>query len=98
MNGKTVYTLTAAYKDNDPENLGVYGSPRALAVGIAKTVFKEAKEDGGLEYAVKAAALAVYDLMTLSGFQSDRDECRYGQTVYGCESNEVEEEEEDEDA
>lgn len=99
MKGKKVYTLRSTYKDGDKESIGVYSTPRSMAVGLASAVFRDAKNDGDLEAALKAVALAVFDMTALCEFGTHVDECRYGQTVYGCDEHEVESlEEEDEDA
>lgn len=45
-------------------------------------------------------ALAVFDFVSLCGFESDEEECRDGDTVFGCNEDEVQslEEKEKKDA
>lgn len=101
MNGKKVYILRASWKDSEPENVGVFDSPRAMVAGLAEAVFNDHKSDKDKLKAAKAVALAVYDFVSVSDFGEDEtDECRDGDTVYGWEAEEVQslEEKEKEDA
>lgn len=87
--GKTVYTLSAQYKDNDPEIIGAYETPRAMILGLATAVGAYHHEERPLAIA-KAVAHAVFDMMTKAGgFASERDECRDGDTVYGYEAHDL---------
>lgn len=89
MNGKKVYILRASWKDSEPENVGVYDSPRAMVAGLAEAVFDAHSSDRDKRAVAKAVALAVYDLVSISDFESETDECRDGNTVYGWEAEEV---------
>ena len=89
MNGKTVYTLESTYKDNDPETLGAYTSPRALAVGLAHRVAVDHQDDDVMSMA-EAVGRAVFDLAAAGGFRPERDEVRDGRTVYGFSTLELE--------
>ena len=89
MNGKTVYTLESTYKDNDPETLGAYTSPRALAVGLAYRGAVDHRDDDAMSMAV-AVGRAVFDLVAAGGFRPERDEIRDGRTVYGFSTLELE--------
>jgi hypothetical protein len=82
VNGKPVYTLESTYKDNDPETLGAYTSPRALAVGLARRVAVDHQDDDVMSMA-EAVGRAVFDLAAAGGFRPERDEIRDGRTVYG---------------
>ena len=90
MNGKKVYILRASWKDSEPENVGVYDSPRAMVAGLAEAVFNDHKSDKDKKEVAKAVALAVYDFVSVSDFEENEvDECRDGDTVYGWEAEEV---------
>lgn len=89
MNGKKVYILRASWKDSEPENVGVFDSPRAMVAGLAAAVFDDHSSDKDKRAVAKAVALAVYDLVSISDFESETDECRDGNTVYGWEAEEV---------
>ena len=84
-----VYTLHSSYKDGESESLGVFDSPRAMVAGLAEAVFDAHSSDRDKRAVAKAAALAVYDLVSISDFESETDECRDGNTVYGWEAEEV---------
>ena len=81
-----VYTLHSCYKDGDDMNIGVYDSPRALVAGLAAFIYRDhaTARDAKPEKIVKTVALAVFDFVSLCGFESDREECRDGDTVFGC--------------
>jgi len=87
---KEVWSLHSSYKDGDSEGCGVFDSPRAMAVGLARCVHDDHQEDS-VDDLVGAVALAVFDMFY--GMEpEDRyvsDECRDGYTVYGCEVDEV---------
>ena len=90
---KEVWSLHSSYKDGEAEGCGVFDSPRAMAVGLARLVHG-AHQDDSRDDLVDAVALAVFDLfyrpenprLSEPGLQ---DECRDGDTVYGYEINEV---------
>lgn len=81
-----VYTLHSSYKDIDSTNLGVFDSPRALVAGLATSIYEDhaTARDAKPKEIAKIVALAVFDFVSLCGFKSDRDECRDGDTVFGC--------------
>lgn len=90
MNRKEVWSLHSSYKDGDPESCGVFDSPRAMAVGLARCVHADHQEDN-IDDIVDAVALAVFD-MFYGMDPEDRfvsEECRDGRTVYGYEIDEV---------
>lgn len=86
-----VYTLHSRYKDYDSERIGVYDSPRAMVAGLATDIYEDhaALRDAKPEEIAKIVALAVFDLVSLCGFKSDEEECRDGNTVFGCSEDEV---------
>ena len=85
-----VWSLRSSYKDEDTEICGVFDSPRAMAVGLARRVHGDHQDDSRDEL-VDVIALAVFDLFYRMAPESKyvSDECRDGDTVYGCEVNEV---------
>ena len=94
MKGKKnkVYTLRSRYKDDCvSESIGVYDSPRAVVAGLAADIYKDhaALRDAKPEEIAKIVALAVFDFVSLCEFKSDREECRDGDTVFGCSEDEV---------
>ena len=91
-----IFTLHAAYKDNDPENLGVFRSGRAAAAALAVSVLGDHPEEPPEKVAKRIGKL-VFDFATICRFEPERDECRDGKTVYGCDENDVEDDEEDEE-
>ena len=90
-----VFTLHAAYKDNDPETLGVFRSGRAAAA-LAISVLGD-HPDEPLEKVAKRIGKLVFDFTANNRFEPERDECRDGKTVYGCDENDVEDDGEDEE-
>lgn len=90
MKNREVWSLRSFYKDGDPEGCGVFDSPRAMAVGLARIVNGDHEKDSRDEV-VEAVALAVFDMF----YRTDRDEpglqneCRDGDTVYGYEIDDV---------
>lgn len=86
-----VYTLHSSYKDGDSTSLGVFDSPRALVAGLAASIYEDhaAVRDAKSKEIAKIVALAVFDFVSLCGFESDREECRDGDTVFGCCEDEV---------
>ena len=92
MDRQEVWSLRSTYKDGDPEICGVFDSPRAMAVGLARLVHGDHQEDSRDEL-VDVIALAVFDMfygmVPLPEDRSVPDECRDGYTVYGCEVNEL---------
>ena len=98
---KEVWSLHSYYKDGDREGCGVFDSPRAMAVGLARCVHGNHQEDSRDDL-VEAVALAVFDMF----YSTDRDEpgledeCRDGNTVYGYDVDDVQslDEKEKEDA
>lgn len=88
MDRQEVWSLRSSYKDGDPEVCGVFDSPRAMAVGLARCVHVDHQEDSRDDL-VAAVALAVFDMfygmVPVDMFVSD--ECRDGYTVYDCEVN-----------
>lgn len=99
---KKVYTLRSRYQDDDSESIGVYDSPRSMVAGLAATIYDNhaTLRDAKPEEIAKIVALAVFDFVSLCGFESDEEECRDGDTVFGCSEDEVQslEEKEKEDA
>lgn len=90
MDGKEVWSLHSSYKDGDPEGCGVFDSPRAMAVGLARFVHGDHQEDS-VDDLVDVIALKVFDMfyrMVPEG-RYVSDECRDGYTVYGYEVDEV---------
>lgn len=87
---KEVWSLHSSYKDGDKEGCGVFDSPRAMAVGLARCMHGDHQEDSRDDL-VDVIALAVFDMFY--GMTPDSeyvsDECRDGYTVYGCEVDEV---------
>lgn len=87
---KEVWSLHSSYKDGDAEGCGVFDSPRAMAVGLARCVHGDHQEDS-VDDLVDVVALAVFDMF----YRDDRrpetvpEECRDGYTVYGYEIDEV---------
>lgn len=90
MKGYKVYTLSSSYKDGDPENIGVYESPRAMAAGLAKCVYSDHKSEKDKYKVVEKIALAVFDFTSMGEFESTEDSVCDENTVYGWEENEVE--------
>ena len=88
MNGKKIYILRESWKGSEL-NVGVFDSPRAMVAGLAEAVFDAHSSDKDKRAVAKAVALAVYDLVSISDFESETDECRDGDTVYGWEAEEV---------
>ena len=90
MSRKEVWSLHSSYKDGDREGCGVFDSPRAMAVGLARCVHGDHQEDSRDDL-VDVVALAVFDMfygMTpVKGLVPD--ECRDGYSVYGYEVDEV---------
>lgn len=86
-----VYTLNSCYKDSDSTCLGVFDSPRAMLAGLAASIYDDhmAVRDAKPKEIAKIVALAVFDFVSLCGFKSDRDQCRDGDTVFGCCVDEV---------
>lgn len=83
---KEVWNLRSSYKDGDSESCGVFDSPRAMAVGLARCVHGDHQEDS-VDDLVDVVALKVFD-MFYRMVPEDRhvsDECRDGYTVYGYE-------------
>lgn len=99
---KKVYTLHSRYKDDDSESIGVYDSPRAMMAGLAADIYDDhaALRDAKPKEIAEIVALAVFDLVSICEFKSDREECRDGDTVFGCSEDEVQslDEKEKEDA
>lgn len=90
MDRQEVWCLHSSYKDEDREVCGMFDSPRAMAVGLARLVHGDHQEDSRDDL-VDVIALAVFD-MFYGMDPEDRfvsDECRDGYTVYGCEANEL---------
>ena len=85
-----VYTLFSE-QDFDREDLGVYDSPRAMVAGLAAAIYEDhaAAKDADPKEIAKIVALAVFDFVALCGFESDRDECQDGDTVFRCCEDEV---------
>lgn len=98
---KKVYTLRSRYQD-DSESIGVYDSPRAVVAGLAASIYEDhmAVRDAKPKEIAKIVALAVFDFVSLCRFKSDREECRDGNTVFGCCVDEIQslDEKEKEDA
>ena len=93
MKGNKVYILRSTYKDGGPVNIGLYDSPLAMIEGLATTVAAEVKDrvNGPMELA-KAVGRAVYAFSVIgAGLESDTDveECRVGNTVYGWKTDTV---------
>ena len=90
MDTKKVWSLYSTYKDGDRESNGVFDSPRAMAVGLARCVHGDHQKDSRNEL-VDAVALAVFDMFY--GMESDdelvSDECRDGNAVYDYGVDEV---------
>ena len=87
---KKVWSLHSSYKDGDSEGCGVFDSPRAMAVGLARCVHGDHQEDSRDDL-VDVIALAVFDMfyrMEPEG-RCVSDECRDGYTVYGYEVDDV---------
>lgn len=87
---KEVWSLHSSYKDGDKEGCGVFDSPRAMAVGLARCVYDYHQEDSRDDL-VNVIALAVFD-MFYGMVPEDRyisDECRDEYTVYDWEVDEV---------
>lgn len=87
---KEVWSLRSSYKDGDEEGCGVFDSPRAMAVGLARCVHGAHQEDSRDEL-VDVIALVVFDMFYRMK-PEDRyvsDECRDGYTVFGYEVDEV---------
>ena len=90
MSKEEVWSLHSSYKDGEAESCGVFDSPRAMAVGLARIVNGDHEKDSRDEV-VEAVALAVFDMF----YSTDRDEpglqdeCRDGDTVYGYEIDDV---------
>ena len=87
---KEVWSLHSSYKDGDREGCGVFDSPRAMAVGLARCVHGDHQEDSRDDL-VDVIALAVFDMFYRMEPEDKyvSDECRDGYTVYGCEVDEV---------
>lgn len=90
MDRKEVWSLRSSYKDGDPEGCGVFDSPRAMAVGLARCVHGDHQEDSRDDL-VDVIALAVFDMFYRMNPEEKyvSDECRDGKTVYGYEIDEV---------
>ena len=73
-----VYVLTARYKENDDEVLGVFDSKQALFAQFARCI----REDHKGEDEADVTAL-VADLTADLVHQGDHDECVDGKTTYG---------------
>lgn len=93
---KKVYVLTETYKDGDRENIGVYGSMRAMARGFAEHIIEQEKarvlfsavgaEDRAKDEETFDTDMAhkIADLlMALFDLDPSTEECRDGNTVYG---------------
>lgn len=87
---REVWSLHSSYKDGGAEYCGVFDSPRAMAVGLARRVHGDHQEDSR-EDLVDVIALAVFNM-----FYHDKlrpwtvsEECRDGYTVYGYDVDEV---------
>lgn len=88
MDRQEVWSLRSSYKDGDPEVCGVFDSPRAMAVGLARCVDADHQEDSRDDL-VAAVALAVFDMFygMEAGDEYSQDECRDGYAVYDYEVN-----------
>lgn len=90
MDRKEIWSLRSSYKDGDPESCGVFDSPRAMAVGLARCVHGDHQKDSRDDL-VDIIALAVFDMFY--GMDADdefvSDECRDGNTDYSYEIDEV---------
>lgn len=87
---RQVWLLESTYKDGDPESCGVFDSPRAMAIGLARCVHGDHLEDS-VDDLVDAVALAVFDMFYRMEPEERlvSDECRDGNTVYGYDVDEV---------
>lgn len=90
MKGEKVWSLRSSYKDGGPESCGVFDSPRAMAVGLARCVHSDHREDS-IDDLVDVVALKVFDMFyrMVPEEKFVSDECRDGYTVYGYEVDEV---------
>lgn len=98
---RKVYVLTETYKDGDRENIGVYGSMRAMARGFAEHIIEQEKarlitavgaEDRAKDEETFDTDMAhkIADLLTaLFDLDPSMEECRDGNTVYGWMEEEV---------
>lgn len=90
MKGKKVWTLRSSYKDGDPESCGVFDSPRAMAIGLARCVHGDHQESS-VDDLVDVVALKVFDMFyrMVPEEKFVSDECRDGYTAYGYEVDDV---------
>lgn len=98
---KKVYVLTETYKDGDRENIGVYGSLRAMARGFAEHIIEQEKarvlfsavgaEDRAKDEETFNTDVAhkIADLLIALFDLDGSDECRDGNTVYSWGEEEV---------
>ena len=88
QDGKPVWLLSASYKDGDGETCGVFDTPRAMAVGLARYVVDAHPElqDKPDELAALVASL-VFGLFYKGPGESE--ECRDGDTAYGYDTQHI---------
>ena len=88
---QTVYTLHSSYKDGESESLGVFDSQRAMVAALGRIVFNDhaGLRDAPPDKIAEKVALAVFDFASICDLDSDAEECRDGDTVYGCSEDEV---------
>ena len=85
---QVVWILESSYKDGDTESCGVFDSPRAMAVGLSRCIVNDNADLNKSPYELAGLVAALVFDMFYTG-EGKSDECRSGDTVYGCDVHHI---------